>query len=188
MLTTCIPKRRRSRLIGWSVVVAIALLLIGDWHAIGQTQGGSITATVDYAASGNTLELLFELSPELPITTIRLEGMQAPDLAQVPWGKDARDCLAGLRNQIIRVETDDWTVDKHDRLWAYSWKGHELLNQTMLEQGCAYLTADRLAAGSHYQRLLYAQERARLLGLGIWHPDQPLRETPESFRQRSHSP
>ena len=30
--------------------------------------------------------------------------------------------------------------------------------------------------------------QASLLGLGIWNPENPLRETPERFRQRSHSP
>ncbi|MEL6401477.1 MAG: thermonuclease family protein [Cyanobacteria bacterium J06626_4] len=171
----------------WVMVGAIALLILG-LTSRGHGADATLTATVDYAKSGNTLELLTELSPELPITTVRLTGIQAPDLDQAPWGAAARDCLADLRDQVIRLETDDWTPDVYKRLWAYGWQGRELINAATLEQGCAYLDAAELPHLQHGLDLLYAQEAARLLGRGIWNPNKPLRETPETFRQRSPAP
>jgi micrococcal nuclease len=179
---------RRSRPRRWFTVAAIALLILSLWGRVMQAEDDRMTAVVDYAKSGQTLELLYELNLEPPVTSIRLEGVQAPDREQEPWGEAARECLAATRNQIIRLETDDWTADQYGRLWAYGWQGKTLLNRQVLEQGCAFLSGDRLAHGEYYQDLLYAQERARLLGLGIWNPKNPLRETPERFRQRSHSP
>ena len=171
----------------WAMVGTIGLLMLGLMSS-GHGADVTLTATVDYAKSGNTLELLTELSPELPITTVRLTGIQAPDLDQEPWGEAARDCLTDLRDQVIRLETDDWTPDVYNRLWAYGWQGRELINAATLEQGCAYLAAAELPHLQYGLDLLYAQESARLLGRGIWNPDNPLRETPEAFRQRSPAP
>ena len=64
---------RRSHL--WLGLIAIALLLL---NVTAQADDARLTATVDYAKSGNTLELLFELSPELPVRTIRLAAIEAP--------------------------------------------------------------------------------------------------------------
>lgn len=166
---------RRSRFTLYLVITAIALLLLNLAIKFGQAAEHGLTATVDYASSGDTLELLFELSPEMPITTIRLAGIQAPNLEQEPWGQAARQCLQDLRNAVIQLETEDWTADQYGRLWAYGWHGREMLNRRVLAEGCGYLTEP--SQGPHYQELLYAQELARLLGLGIWDPKQPLRET-----------
>jgi micrococcal nuclease len=134
-----------------------------------------MTATVDYALNGDTLELLFELSADVPATQLRLTGVQAPSLGQDPWGTAARECLSDLRNEIITVTTNDWTVDPYGRVWVDAWHGQEWLNQRVLAQGCGYLSGDRLAEPQNFQSLMYAQEAARLLGLGIWDPQQPLR-------------
>ena len=172
----------RSRFIG-IVAVAIALLL-----CLSSPTPADQTATVDYAKSGNTLELLFELSPEQPVTAIRLAAIEAPDRAQEPWGPKSRDCLADLRDQIIPLELVDHQPDAYNRLWAYGWQNRTLINATSLAQGCTYLADPTDQFSPYYQELLYAQERSRLLGLGIWDPQNPLRETAQRFRERSPSP
>ena len=150
------------------------------------------TATVDHATSGHTLELLFELNLDPPATHLRLAAIQAPDLHQSPWGKQAHKCLTQLlpnrRERLVRVEANDWTADRYGRLWAYVWHGNTLVNQAVLEQGCAYLAGDPMTHGKHASTLLHAQELARLLGRGIWNPENPLRETAEAFRERPPSP
>lgn len=169
----------------WLGLMAIAVLL---FNVLAQADEGRLTATVDYAKSGNTLELLFELSPELPVTTIRLAAIEAPDRDQAPWGEAARACLADLHNQIIYLAPVAAAPDQYDRLWAYGWLGRQSINERSLAAGCSYL-ADPSEAGSlGNQPFLYAQEQARLLGLGIWNPANPLRETAAAFRERSHSP
>ncbi|WP_160299601.1 thermonuclease family protein [Leptolyngbya iicbica] len=172
----------RSRLIGIALL-AIALVLTGIPPAT-----ANLTATVDYAKSGNTLELLFELSPEQPVTAIRLAAIEAPDRDQAPWGSQSRDCLTDLQDQIIQLELVDDQPDTYNRLWAYGWQNRDLINATSLAQGCTYLADPTDQFSPYYQKLLYAQERSRLLGLGIWDPESPLRETAQQFRERSPSP
>lgn len=157
-------------------------------NAITHATPSRLTATVDYAKSGNTLELLPGLGPQLPTTTIRLAAIEAPDRDQTPWGEQARQCLSDLGNQIIYLESVDGRLDAYDRLWAYAWLGTKSINQLSLAEGCTYLATPDRSQGPRYQNFLYAQERARLLGFGIWDPAQPLRETAETFRERSHSP
>lgn len=165
--------RSRPRLHGIAITTALIILLLG-WltHRATSTP---MTATVDYAPNGDTLELLFELNAAVPATKIRLAGVQAPSLEQAPWGAAARECLSDLRNEVITIETTDWTVDRYGRVWADAWHGQEWLNRRVLAQGCGYLSRDR-APTPQYAQLVYAQEAARLLGLGIWNPQQPLRK------------
>ncbi|MEM9817224.1 MAG: thermonuclease family protein [Cyanobacteria bacterium P01_D01_bin.6] len=172
----------RRVLIGLSVV-AIAMTL----NLSAPAASAQLTATVDYAKSGNTLELLFEL-PNVLVSTIRLAAIEAPDREQVPWGPESQNCLANLRNQIIRLELVDEQPDAYNRLWAYGWLNRKLINSESLAAGCTYLADPTDQFSPYYQELLYAQEQARILGLGIWHPQNPLRETAKNFRERSYSP
>ena len=175
-------RRGRLRLLGMAAVVLILSPFLLPSAA------ADLTATVDYAKSGNTLELLFELNHEAPVTTIRLAAIEAPDRRQEPWGTQSRDCLADLRDQIVRLELVDEQPDAYNRLWAYGWRKRDLINKTSLARGCTYLADPTDQFSPYYQELLYAQERSRLLGLGIWDPENPLRETAQQFRQRSPAP
>lgn len=169
-------------LIGLGVIVVTFLL-----SYMAPAAPAQLTATVDYAKSGNTLELLFELNQVMPVSTIRLAAIEAPDREQVPWGPQARDCLADLHNQIIRLELVDAQPDAYNRLWAYGWLHRDSINADSLAAGCTYLADPTDQFSPYYPELLYAQEEARILGLGIWDPENPLRETAKSFRERSHS-
>ncbi|MGD1860126.1 MAG: thermonuclease family protein [Leptolyngbyaceae cyanobacterium] len=169
------------------VGIAIASLML--WLNVAPAAiANRLTVTVNYAKSGHTLELLPDLGSEISTTTIRLAAIEAPDRDQNPWGDASRECLSDLENEIIYVEPVDSSPDAYNRLWAYSWLGSESINRRSLAEGCAYLTAPDQSQSPQYQSFLYAQERARLLGLGIWNPMLPLRETAETFRERSPSP
>ena len=167
----------------WRAICAAAVLISIFSSGLVQAQESKILAQVDYAKSGHTLELLAELSAGIPVMDIRLAGVQAPDMEQVPWGPDARQCLSELADDQVRVEPQATIPDKYNRLWAYVWHESQLVNAALLAQGCALLDSDRLSQQRYGDQLIYAQESARLLGLGIWDPDHPLRETPTSFRQ-----
>jgi micrococcal nuclease len=118
------------------------------------------------------------------VDRIRLAGITAPDPQQVPWGEVAQTCLNDqVRNQLVRVEPSDPDVDAYGRLWAYVWRGDRAVNATLLAEGCAYLDTDHLPQNPYADAWIYAQEEGRLLGRGIWDPAQPLRQTPEAFRQ-----
>ncbi len=166
------------------LVIIVLIVLLSRWAPAAPVP---LTATVDYAKSGNTLELLFELTPIAPVSTIRLAAIEAPDREQVPWGPQSRDCLSNLSNEIIRLELVDGKPDAYNRLWAYGWLNRDSINADSLAAGCTYLADPTDQFSPYYQELLYAQEQARILGLGIWDPANPLRETAKSFRERSHS-
>ncbi|MEO0987815.1 MAG: thermonuclease family protein [Cyanobacteria bacterium J06639_14] len=165
------------------IMGAIAVLLIILSTGLVQAQDARLLAKVDYAKSGHTLELLTELSAEIPVIDIRLAGVQAPDREQKPWGPEARQCLSELAAGRVKVEPQSSTPDSYNRLWAYVWQDGKLVNAAVLATGCAFLDGDRLSQQRYGEQLIYAQESARLLGLGIWDPNNPLRETPDSFRQ-----
>ena len=173
---------KRLRAISITVVL---LFILGTGLVRAQDQ--QILAKVDYAKSGHTLELLSDLSHTIPVMDIRLTGVQAPDMQQKPWGPEARQCLSELVDGQVRVEPQSPTPDKYNRLWAYVWDEAQLVNAALLAEGCAFLDSDRLSQQRYGDQLIYAQESARLLGLGIWDPANPLRETPESFRQNRRS-
>ncbi len=168
----------------WVGVGAIALLLLGSGWFLGKAE--SLPATVDYAKSGQTLELLYPLSADYPVMTVRLEGIQAADRQQVPWGPAAQQYLAQFNHQTATITPTDDAIDTFDRLWANVWVKGVWVNEAMVAAGHAWVDRDRLIhlSPTEGHHLLYAQEYARLQGLGIWNAASPLRETASTFRQR----
>jgi micrococcal nuclease len=165
-------------------VLLMGLALVGVIALKVQAQSPSYVAVVDYAVSGQSLALLYPLKTPVEVDTLRLTGITAPDLDQVPWGTAARDCLnQQVRDQTVRIEARDPEIDSFGRLWTYIWRGENLVNQTLLAEGCAYIDETDLIHHRQSEDWIYAQERARILGLGIWDPDQPLRQSPQAFRQ-----
>lgn len=117
---------------------------------------------------------------------IRLAGLEAPDLRQAPWGEAARTWLEEtVGSQEVRLEwVDESGTDRPSRL-AYVWYQGRLINEDLIASGHALAVPQ--AGGQKYgQRLAHAQERARLLGLGVWDPQNPMRLTPAEFRQQQN--
>ncbi len=151
-----------------------------------QAQPPGVPATVERVQSGQTLELLYPLpiNNSLVVDKIRLRGITAPDLKQEPWGPEARNCLRDqVQRQVVRIEPASSNADTYGRLWADVWWGARLVNETLLEAGCVFLDEAALTHHPHRDKLIYAQERARILGLGVWNPAQPLRQSPDDFRR-----
>ncbi|NJN20163.1 MAG: thermonuclease family protein [Leptolyngbya sp. RL_3_1] len=177
----------RCRLLLQLLLVGVAL--VGVIVLGVQSQSPRTVAVVDYAVSGQSLALLYPLETSVEVSTLRLAGITAPDLDQAPWGPAARDCLnQQVRDQTVRIEAQDPEVDSFGRLWAYVWRGENLVNQILLAEGCAYIDETALLHHPQSEDWIYAQERARILGLGIWDPDQPLRQSPQAFRQAQTTP
>jgi micrococcal nuclease len=176
------------------LLLLVGVALVGVIILKVQAQSPGSVAVVDYAVSGQSLALLYPLKTPVETNTLRLAGITAPDLEQVPWGPSSRDCLnQQVRDQTVRIAAKDPNVDRFGRLWTYIWRGERLVNQTLLAEGCAYIDEAALIDHSqiHHSQSedwIYAQERARILGLGIWDPDQPLRQSPQAFREAQASP
>ncbi len=142
---------------------------------------GKITR-VERVVSGQTIEIADRSAAVPLLEPIRLIGIQAPDIRQKPWGQEARIQLEKLTlGQEVLLEFDLQEKDKFDRLLAYVWLGGKLINEYMVKEGLVLAEPD-FPNTKYMERLTNAQERARLMGLGIWNPDQPMRQTPGQFR------
>ena len=113
---------------------------------------------------GGTLTVLIGERKE----TVRLIGIDAPELDQAPSGLQARDVLRGLvEGKTVRLETDVAVRDQNKRLLAYVFAGDLFVNLEMLRQGRALVSTvpPNVAHEEEYRK---AQEEARLAGRGVW--------------------
>ncbi|BAZ14298.1 nuclease [Calothrix sp. NIES-4071] len=133
--------------------------------------------------SGQTLEVLGMGEQPNLISQLRLIGIDAPDLRQRPWGSDAKENLEALIDSApISLEFDIQTKDKIGRTLAYVWKGKIMLNEQMVKDGHA-LYVSRFPNHKYDLQLERAQQWSRLMGLGIWNPEKPMRTSPSEFRR-----
>ncbi|MGF1539476.1 MAG: thermonuclease family protein [Pleurocapsa sp.] len=140
----------------------------------------AIAARVERNISGQTLEVSLPNSENL--TQVRIIGIDAPDLRQSPWGKAAQERLAVLQEQSVQLELESETPDSFDRLLAHVWHNKSLVSEQLIKEG--FVSANTKYPHKYSQRLLDAQEYARLMGYGIWNPQQPMRQTPYQFRSQ----
>ncbi|MFL0647731.1 thermonuclease family protein [Cylindrospermopsis raciborskii] len=184
---------------------SLMLLLVGC-QSKDRTKDSIVQARVVRVVSGQTLEVAKIGDPTNSVSSVRLIGLDAPDLRQYPWGEDARKLLekliqdansdnttnnntnsaqiklAQIKLAQIKLEFDLQTQDKFGRNLAYVWKDQVLVNEQIIKQGYA-LFAGRSPNHKYDLRLENAQHWARLMGEGIWNPENPLRLTPGQFRR-----
>lgn len=138
--------------------------------------------------SGQTIEVLGLGEQATVAQTVRLIGLDAPDLAQDPWGQAAKAHLETLiEQQPVLIELDAQPRDTHQRWLAYLWQGNQLLNEAMLKAGYG-LAVSRAPNLRYRDRLNHAQSYARVMGQGIWDPRNPMRQTPAEFRRQAAQP
>lgn len=115
----------------------------------------------------------------------RLIGIDAPEMGQEPWGRDAKKHLRELVNEsggMVRVEMDVTKYDKYDRLLAYLWLDDKtLINELMLKDGYAVLFTIQ-PNSKHADRLKKAQYAAQQSCSGIWGPEG-LTERPIEYKK-----
>lgn len=161
----------------------MACILLASCQNLTSRSGEMIR--VERVVSGQTIEIA-DRSAALPVLKpIRLIGIQAPDLKQKPWGQKARTELEKLTlGQEVLLEFDVQQTDRFDRQLGYIWLNGKLINEYMVKEGFALAMPD-FPNTKYMERLTNAQERARLMGLGIWNPDEPMRQTPGQFRSQN---
>lgn len=131
--------------------------------------------------SGQTLEVE-EMATAMKV---RLVGIDAPSLQQQPWGEAALQQLeTKIGGKTVLLEFDTQQKDAFGRNLAYVWHDGVLLNLQLVKEGYV-LWMPRSPNNKYDRQLEYAQAYARLMGLGIWNWDRPMRITPAEFRQTS---
>jgi micrococcal nuclease len=175
--------------IGKVVIFSCCLLLFGCQLA---HPPSGLTVRVQRIVSGQTIEVVLSERANSS-QQVRLMGISAPDLRQHPWGEAAKQRLEQLiresntqhsLSQNILLESESEEPDRFDRLPAHVWHNGDLISEQLVKEG--YVLAELEYPHKYSQRLQYAQEYARLMGYGIWNPEQPMRLTPAEFR--SHHP
>jgi micrococcal nuclease len=148
---------------------------------------------VQRVVSGQTLDVLNPMRQPALIERVRLIGIEAPDLKQHPWGGVAKNRLEQMIGKVIDgqvvlqsvfIEADVQEKDASGRWLAYVWYDGILLNEQLVAQGYV-LAAPRSPNNKYDERIARAQEYARLMGYGIWNPNQPMRLTPAEFRRQN---
>jgi micrococcal nuclease len=156
----------------------LCLLWIQGSIALALTLEGTVTEVHD----GDTVKLK---STDGVVEKVRLIGIDAPEIAQAPFGKNAKDSLEKiLLNKKVRMESDVAPRDHHGRLLGYIYvkSTNELVNETMIASGQAVL----LTVPPNVAKVdlfIKAQNKARLAHLGVWSKESSLAEMPDDFRR-----
>ena len=181
--TQPIALRVTQIVIYWLFAIALCLLLASCEQPPEIPQGS--TVKVERVVSGQTIEIAGFADQTPILEQVRLIGIEAPDLKQQPWGPESKQKLEQLiGGQQVLLESDAQDKDRNDRKLAYLWRGEILLNEQLVKEGYALVVA-RSPNTKYKQRLANAQEWARLMGRGIWNPEQPMRQTPAEFRNQN---
>lgn len=175
-----------QRVIRRSFVGFLAAWLILLIHPPAAIAAANLTLPVWQVINGRELEV-GGISGYPEITErVRLVGIDTPDVDQAPWGEMAKQHLEQwVGSRAIVLESDAESRDDQGRRLAYVWSNGKLLNEQLVAEGYA-LAVPQPPNSKYDQRLAYAQERARLLGLGIWNPEHSMRLSPAEFRQQRH--
>ncbi|MCT7983923.1 thermonuclease family protein [Laspinema sp. A4] len=142
-----------------------------------------VEVRVERVLNGNTLEVRDLSESGSTRKQVRLIGIEAPDLQQTPWGNAAKQQLERLIDgQTLLLEWDIETEDGAAHQWAYLWRDGKLVNEELIAEGYV-LAAVRSPNIKYERRFAQAQEKARIMGQGIWDSQTPLRVHPSDFRQ-----
>jgi len=167
----------------FAAIALCLILVLGSCQSTASPVGDRVR--VSRVTSGQTVEVLVAQSPRTQ--KVSLLGIETPWVSQKPWGDQAWKRLQELVNgKTVLLESDvEKTLQRQDGSQinlAYVWLDGVLLNQQLVEEGLA-LAKSRSPNTKYDQLLAAAQEKARLLGLGIWNPTQPMRQTPSELRR-----
>jgi micrococcal nuclease len=166
------------------LILLCLLLLVACQPQNKPEESTQVQVKVTQVVSGQTLKVMGLGNQPSLISQVRLLGIDAPDLQQRPWGDEAKERLeAEVLEHPVILEFDVQVKDQLGRSLAYAWKNGVLLNEQLVKQGYA-LFVGRSPNHKYDLRLERAQQWARLMGLGIWDPEKPMRLTPAEFRRQ----
>jgi len=97
---------------------------------------------------------------------VRYYGINAPEKGDPQFNEATQANNKLVAGKEVRLEPQDPSRDKEDRLLAYIFVDEIFVNEELLRLGCAHI--QRPLAAKYRDRLLRAQQTAREEGLGIW--------------------
>jgi micrococcal nuclease len=135
--------------------------------------------TVDRVNSGNTIELTLAGQ----VQKVRLVGVNVPSFNQKPWGAAAKERLEAIiqeadRQFSLELEPAEPKGAANYR-YGYLWHNNTLVNEQLVKEGQG-LAATQYVLPKYERQFVRAQAYARLMAVGIWSHDAPLRNNPGS--------
>lgn len=109
-------------------------------------------------------------------TRLRLNCIDAPELKQRHFGREAKQALASMVDEPFTVT--DWGLDRYNRVLADIYVDGQSVQRQMIEQGAAVVYR-------HYcldEHLLDVEQRAIEQKVGVWR-ERGLQQTPWRWRQ-----
>lgn len=140
-------------------------------------------------ADGDTIQIkaFRQQKPKQKDQRIRLLNIDAPELAQKPFGENSKQHLKGLlksaKSQQVCCKSGPNSRDKYGRLLAYCWSGDLFLNAQMVKDGQAVAYFYGTTPSKYKDLLLEYEEQAEEEGLGIHDPLNKLEQLPTEFRK-----
>jgi endonuclease YncB( thermonuclease family) len=119
-------------------------------------------ATVLSIGDGDTIRVRMNGKP----ITVRLACIDAPEMAQRPYGQNARQYLQQRLPVGSTVTLDEKTTDRYGRLVAEVFKDINI-NLVLVEYGQAFAYRQYLS-GCNAKEYLDAEHRASRRGYGVW--------------------
>lgn len=166
---------------GWKgllalLAAAVALALLNHEHDTGADAGMDLgRCRVASVRDGDTLILRCREQAEV---RVRLWGVDAPELGQAPWGREAHRYLAQRAVGEVRVESVD--RDRYGRVVARLYRDRQDLGLDLVRAGWAEIY-DRFNRRRDY---LAARNEARRAGRGVWSAPG-LQQAPWAWRNRN---
>jgi micrococcal nuclease len=137
-----------------------------------------LRGTVIKVVDGDTIKVKLTSGK---IESVRLLGIDAPELKQQHWGQQSRAALLMLiNNSKVRLTQDVEKRDRNRRLLAYVWRGSSLVNFQMVRDGFADLYPTKVNV-KYAASLRQAVNEARGDTRGIWNTSNGLEVSPSAL-------
>ncbi|MCG3168205.1 MAG: hypothetical protein POELPBGB_04008 [Bacteroidia bacterium] len=129
------------------------------------TAAGAEPCAVDHCHDGDTCTLVCARHTDTPRRVkVRLHCIDAPELAQTPWGRWSAEALRGYAPAGSVVDLEAVTTDRYGRIVGVLHARGVRVNVEMVRQGFAAVYERYCAEPAYYD----AREEARAAGRGIW--------------------
>lgn len=184
-------KRKNTKLKNINLIFTVIFILVAIFYFLHEKnsfpvqQKNYTLIPVVAVHDGDTVSVIIDKKKE----KVRLIGIDAPEIAQKPWGEKAGAYLETLLSSSGRKVTLEFDIDKRDkygRILAYLWTTNgEMINLLMLKSGYAMLFTFPPNV-KYVNELRAAQREARDRKLGIWGDpsvDGGLKERPWDYRR-----
>lgn len=164
-LTSPLTRRKLLTRGGYFLAIVLAAVAVMERYRLGNDDWAAFdhqTFIVSRVIDGDTIRVD-------PDTTVRLLGVDAPELPDAHWASQARDYVQAraLGRQVVLRLDQVQTRDRYGRLLAYVYLDDgDCLNMDLIQDGQAY--ADRRFKHSYRPQYEMAENEARKKGRGLW--------------------